>query len=250
MSIGTIQKADILWAKTEEHRLIVANAKQTIQKALALMKRPYVSFSGGKDSFVVLHMILEQKPDIDVLYFDADASYPDMDKFLDDLAELWGFDFTRVKTEPIINVFRKYGLNHPHIEEKTMAATVYAPIKAHITHAFGGGFVGLRSEESVARRRLIKYRGQIFYNKSHGTIECLPVAHFRTEDVWAYITANDLPYNPVYDRTSMRARNEIRVSYWCGESVREFGRYVWLKKEYPDLYNIFAAEFPEVREWI
>lgn len=246
---GIDRKIDILRAKTEEYRLIVANAKQTIQKALSQMKAPYVSFSGGKDSLVMLHLILEQKQDIKVVYFDADASYPDTDRFIDELVELWDLDFTRIKTDPIIEVFRKYGINHPRIEEKTMVATVYAPIAAHITQNFDGEFVGLRGEESIARRQLIKYRGQIFYNKSHGTFECLPVAHFRTEDVWAYITSKDLPYNLVYDQTSMRSRNEIRVSYWCGESAREFGRYVWLKKEYPDLYNRFAAEFPEVREW-
>ena len=250
MNHDTIQKMDLLHAKQLQFKTTVAMAKQVIHKALQQMKKPYVSFSGGKDSLVMLHLVLEQRPSTQVVYFDADASYPDTDRFLEELASLWNLNFCRIKTTPIIDVFREYGINHPQIEEKTMAATVYAPV-AQMTEQYGcdGEFVGLRSEESIARRQLIRYRGQLFPNKSHGSLECLPVAHFSTEDIWAYITSHNLPYNAVYDRTAMRQRNEIRVSYWCGESAREFGRYVWLKKEYPELYNRFAAEFPEVREW-
>lgn len=250
MNLKTQRKMDMLHAKTPHYKTIVQCAEQVITRALQRMKKPYVSFSGGKDSLVMLHLVLKQMPRIRVVYFDADASYPDTDRFLNVLANKWDLNFCRIKTTPIIEVFREYGIKHPRIEEKTMSATVYAPV-AELTHKHGydGEFVGLRSEESKARQQLIKYRGQIFHNKSHALLECLPVAHFTVQDIWAYITSNNLPYNTAYDKTSMRPRNEIRVSYWCGESAREFGRYVWLRKEYPNLYNKFAAEFPEVREW-
>lgn len=244
------QRMDLLHAKTPRYKTVVANAKQVVSRALQRMEKPYVSFSGGKDSLVMLHLVLEQKPDTKVIYFDADASYPDTDIFLDTLADEWDLNFCRIKTRPIVEVFREYGIKHPQIEQKTMAATMYAPV-SELTRKrrYDGEFVGLRSEESKARRQLIKYRGQIFHNKSRASLECLPVAHFTVDDVWAYITSNNLPYNTAYDKTSMRSRNEIRVSYWCGESARNFGRYVWLCKEYPGLYNRFASEFPEVREW-
>ena len=245
-----MHKIDLRHARTPRYKTTVNTAKHTIADALKRMKKPYVSFSGGKDSLVMLHMILKQNPRIPIVYFDADASYPDTDRFLDELATEWNLNFHRMKTRPIMDVFREHGIKHPRIEEKTMETTVYAPVtELTHTHRYDGEFVGLRSEESTPRRQLITYRGQTFYNKSHGSLECLPVAHFAVMDVWAYITSHNLPYNPVYDRTTMRPRNEIRVSYWCGESAREFGRYVWLRKEYPELYNRFATEFPEIREW-
>lgn len=250
MNPETQRKMDLLHSRTLEFRSVVASAQQTIHHALQHMKKPYISFSGGKDSLVMLHMILEQKQDLPVIYWDADASYPDTDEFLNRLAIQWKLDFKRIKTEPMLNIFRKYGINHPQIEEKTMIATVYRPIaKLMKQYHFDGVFVGLREEESFGRRQLIKHKGQTFWNKYQHVTECLPVAYFRTEDIWAYITSRNLPYNSVYDHTAMCPRNEIRVSYYCGESAREFGRFVWLKKEYPDLYNRFAAEFPEVREW-
>jgi len=248
MNPETQRKADLLHARTQEYQTVVASAKQTIYHALQHMKNPYVSFSGGKDSLVMLHLVLEQKR-VPVVYWDADASNPDTENFLELIVDKWDLDMIRFKTESMMSVFRKYGINHPKIEEKTMLATVYRPIKKLMRdYDFDGVFVGLREEESFGRRQLIRHKGSVFWNKSQGILECLPVAYFSVQDIWAYITSHDLPYNAVYDRQSL-PRNEIRVSYWCGESAREFGRFVWLKKEYPDLYNKFAAEFPEVREW-
>jgi len=244
------RKMDLLYAKLQRFKTTVEKTEQVVCKALRRMKKPYVSFSGGKDSLVMLHLVLERKQDIPLVYWDADASNPDTEKFLKLIVEEWDLDLIRFKTESMMSVFRRYGVNHPQIEQKTMIATVYNPIKKLMKeYDFDGVFVGLRREESFGRRQLIKYRGSLFRNESQGVLECLPVAYFTVEDIWAYITSKGLPYNAVYDHTSI-PRNEIRVSYWCGESAREFGRFVWLKKEYPELYNKFAAEFPEVREWI
>jgi len=243
-------KMDMLHAKSKSYANRVSDAKNIISRALDQMKLPYLSFSGGKDSLVMLHMVLEQNPNVAVVYWDADASYPDTDEFLARISDEWDIDIIRFKTRPILDVFREFGIDHPQIEQKTMVATVYEPIKRLIAeYGFDGVFVGLRREESYGRKQLIKYRGPIFHSKYQNVIECLPVAYFSVQDVWAYITTNDLPHNPVYDKTSTRPRNEIRVSYYCGETLRSHGRFVWLKKEYPDLYNKFAAEFPEVRHF-
>lgn len=245
-----LKKTDLLHAKTIEFILKVNEAHNVICEALTHMKHPYLSFSGGKDSTVMLHMVLKHKPDIPVIYWDADASYPDTEKFIEKVVKEWKLNFIRRKTEPILSIFRKYGVTHPQTEQKTMIATVYNPIKKLMKeHDFDGVFVGLRAQESKGRRNLIDNRSQLFYNKSQKVMECLPVAHFTVQDIWAYITANNSPYNTIYDKTAMCPRNDIRVSYWCGESCREMGRWVWLKKEYPELYNKFASEFPEVREF-
>jgi phosphoadenosine phosphosulfate reductase len=248
--ISINQKTDLLHAKTTEFISTVSTAHSLIKDALDHMNNPYLSFSGGKDSTVMLHMVLKHKPDIPVVYWNADASYPDTEKFIQKIVKEWNLNFINAKTEPILSIFKEYGINHPSIEQKTMIATVYRPIKKLIKeHYFDGVFVGLRAEESSGRRKLIKNRGQLFYNKSQQVMECLPIAHFKTQDIWSYITAYNLPYNKVYDHTKLCHRNDIRVSYWCGESSRHLGRWVWLKTEYPELYNCLASEFPEVREF-
>jgi len=53
----------------------------------------------------------------------------------------------------------------------------------------------------------------------------------------------------VYDRMWDMPEREQRVSYWAGETNRENGRYVWLKRHYPELWNRLAAELPDVRAY-
>jgi len=245
-----LKKTDLLHAKTLDFIQKVDDAHKIIQKALMIMEKPYLSFSGGKDSTVMLHLVLKHIPDITVVYWDAGASFPDTEQLIKRVQKEWNINFIRYKTEPIMNVFRTYGIDHPDIEHKTMIATVYNPIHGLLKkHRFDGVFVGLRKEESFGRRQLIKHKGRVFWNNTYKLIECLPVANFTVKDIWAYITFFNLPYNTVYDKTTMQHRNEIRTSYWCGESAREFGRWMWLKKNYPELYNKFASEFPEVRQY-
>jgi hypothetical protein len=59
-----------------------------------------------------------------------------------------------------------------------------------------------------------------------------------------------LKYNEIYDKMDMLPERERRVSYWAGESNRQGGRWVWLAKMHPELFNRLAAEFNEVRVFV
>ncbi len=69
------RKALEAWAKTEEHQAKVEEAKHIIREALTRCLKPYVAFSGGKDSTCVLRLVLEQKPDVLVLHWDYGPYY-------------------------------------------------------------------------------------------------------------------------------------------------------------------------------
>jgi 3'-phosphoadenosine 5'-phosphosulfate sulfotransferase (PAPS reductase)/FAD synthetase len=58
------------WAEMDVHKTKVEEARQIIAKALATHQKPYVAFSGGKDSTCMLHLVLQQKPDIMVYHWD------------------------------------------------------------------------------------------------------------------------------------------------------------------------------------
>lgn len=58
------------WAEADEgHRKRVETARQVITVALARAKRPYVAFSGGKDS-TCMHLVLQLAPGITVFRWD------------------------------------------------------------------------------------------------------------------------------------------------------------------------------------
>jgi 3'-phosphoadenosine 5'-phosphosulfate sulfotransferase (PAPS reductase)/FAD synthetase len=80
--------------------------------------------------------------------------------------------------------------------------------------------------------------------------QCQPLGHWAYDDVWAYIVSNNVPYAGTYDKMWDMPEDDQRVSYWAGETKRRWGRYAWLKRNYPELWNKLTAALPEVRQYV
>jgi 3'-phosphoadenosine 5'-phosphosulfate sulfotransferase (PAPS reductase)/FAD synthetase len=65
----------LLWSRLGLHRRRVARAEAIVREALERMKNPYVAWSTGKDSTVVLDLVRRFKPDVPVVYLDAHCGY-------------------------------------------------------------------------------------------------------------------------------------------------------------------------------
>jgi 3'-phosphoadenosine 5'-phosphosulfate sulfotransferase (PAPS reductase)/FAD synthetase len=113
-----------------------------------------------------------------------------------------------------------------------------------------GAAYGLRMDESKGRRLNGLVRGGIFWTDRYAVWMCQPVFRWSYNDVWAYITSNDIAYAKTYDKMWEMPESDQRVSYWAGETYRRFGRYAWLKRHYPGLWNKFVTRFPEARGYV
>lgn len=253
------------WAKIPDHELQtfilhsgfkrykdkLERTREFVKVCLSGCDKPYIALSSGKDSQVMAELVWEQSPKIPAVYFDADCAFPETYDLLDQY-QMQGRQIIRWKCEPLLDTFKRFG--GPSVDgigNETMKTTVYRPIKDVLkNYNFDAVFVGLRADESHARNTLISFRGKSFFNKRDGVNEFLPVARWQYLDIWAYLISNNIEYNKVYDKMWGLPQRERRVSYWAGETNQQFGRWVFLKKYYPDLYNKFMGMFPEVREYI
>ena len=228
-------------------RTRVEKSRSIIAEFLKRSKRPYLSWSGGKDSTVMLYLTLQLKPDIEVVYLDADSCLPDGWEYMQQLVKEWNINFRVVKTRPLLDVLAEYGLDHPNIDYYTMKATVYEPVKQLVAEGYDGSLVGIRSQESLGRTWAAKKYGPLFWSKGYGMWECWPMLYWRKEELWYYIDKKKIPYHPAYDKTRFCPREDMRVSYWAGETNRQFGRFKWLEYYYPELLRKFIERCPEVK---
>ncbi|MEA3323706.1 MAG: phosphoadenosine phosphosulfate reductase family protein, partial [Euryarchaeota archaeon] len=110
--------------------------------------------------------------------------------------------------------------------------------------------MGLRADESHDRKLNFLTRGFV-YKKADGLTAAQPIADWSAKDVWAYITANGLPYNPIYDKTRFEERNKLRVApFGLGGWHVSLGSYVFMKYYYPGLWNRFCEKNPLARKYI
>jgi len=254
-----ISDADKLFAKLSRFKRREAMTLHFIQETLSSIDGTWtISFSGGKDSTVMLDLVRRVASDTVAVFADSGAEYPET---LDIMAKT-----ANVKTYypelTILEMYRmvdryghtdgEYGSDWHWPMGSIKRCMIYEPMtraqdELHAT----GGFIGLRAEESYGREMLRRIRGKLLQAKA-GDWRCYPMLDWTTEDIWAYIASRNLEYNEVYDILAEigEPREQWRVAPYAGGTALGFGRWATLKRGWPSLFNRFAAEFPEARSYV
>ncbi len=179
-----------MWADTKAFKLKELEANHIIENALMEHKKPYVAYSGGKDSSCMLHLVLRHRPDIMVLHWDYGPYYiPDwLKKEFIENAKKMGAKNLRIETSKDYLSLKRNAINV--LGREYMGKLIPSLAK----DGYDLCFVGLRREESLKRRRRIDAKKSITEIP-----ECWPLANWSWKDVWAYIFANNIPYASIYD---------------------------------------------------
>ena len=205
----------LAWARTEAYQHAVAEARRVISEALAQSKKPMVSFSGGKDSTAMLHLVLQQKRDVTVWHWDYGPAFVprDVQAEIENLPRRLGVRQLRIDTSGIYwrewrkakNVFYRvyFGLVAPRL----------------LQEGYDCVFVGIRAEESVKRRL------RIAANRSLTAIrEACPLASWQWLDVWAYLVNNNVPYLSLYDsRAELVGYDKVRFATLFDPEMADLG---------------------------
>lgn len=213
------------------YRAAIADADAVIQAALARAAgRPVaVALSGGKDSVAMAHRVAQHCRPL-LLHNDSGLELPESLPTCRALAAQLGLDLAVTRGDARAEVAAG-------IVVGTDALSV--PVQTYIReHAIGLEFVGLRREESRNRRMLIGRYGPVHDSKRWGCLVAWPMRAWRTADVWAYLSDNELPVHPAYTRTDWHGeRNAIRVSWAYDPARHEDGDAAYLRRYYPDLFR-------------
>jgi len=215
----------------------IADAHKVIENALTKMKNPYVAWSGGKDSTIVVHLVIQHKPDIAIVHLDADADFPETLQYIERLKREWKLNLITVKTKSLLELVARYGYSD-ELTRIVMKAVVYEPIKRLIKqNGFDGCFLGVRSDESYGRSKLLRAQGKLFFNKTYGIWQCLPIGWWSVDDVMRYYEYTNIPLHPLYHENLFEPIEQRRVSYFAGGTSKERGRFVSVKFYHRSLYN-------------
>lgn len=216
----------------------------------------YVSFSGGKDSVLVLDLVRRVDPDVPVVFFDSGLEFPETLDFVRSLADEWELDLHRFAADPpLLDVLADTGawrhgeadgavpdLHHILIEEPARCAhELLGP----------GELWGVRADESAGRRALYaSMSDQGAFTRLDGTAVYGPVWNWSTADVWAHTRRHDLPVNPVYAK--MRSLGvpepQLRVSHILDGNHLDRGRLTWLRRGWPSVFEQLADVLPRIRQ--
>lgn len=189
--------------------------RREIHEVFQNYKRPYLAYSGGKDSIVSTHLCLQEKS-VQVFHWDYQKYLmPFEPEIIENIHKLGEIDL-------VVRTSKKYGsekARHIHI----MGAMFLHLSKLIKDQEWDLAVLGLRKEEGVKRRHRCETEN-LRYMKEYGITMYFPVRDWGWMDIWAYIVSNNLPYPSIYDRLAQfRGYDKIRFTTFFDDEFEKFG---------------------------
>jgi phosphoadenosine phosphosulfate reductase len=230
-----MQTADIVTPAVdptaEDRRLADASAEQRIAWALSTFGTSLVlSTSFGAQAAVMLHLATRQAPDIPVVLIDTGYLFPETYQFADLLTK---------KLKVNLKVYRSLEspawieARHGKLWEKgAEGLALYnqivkvEPMQRALSELGAKGWLaGLRRSQSSTRESLPVVSTQ------DGRTKVLPIVEWTDRDVHRYLTANDLPYHPLWEKGYVSIGDFHTTRPLSADLTAEETRFFGLKRE-------------------
>jgi len=223
-------------------------SQEIIRDALKFMSSPYVAFSCGKDSSVLAHLVLQQRPDVPLRFLSSGETriIHNVDEIMDWFRSNMGAD---VQELLIDRVFSEEWQDATWTEQRKAGRGDLALLNEG---DYDGVFMGLRAQESRNRKMSLYmhqqqdlppfcYRYKDTNKALSGFIRCCPLAKWTVEDIGAYLVSHGIPFLRQYHNRGLESRTTARLT---GDAVRQ---YVLsdIKRDNPEGWRRLLKRFPE-----
>lgn len=205
----------MIYSETEEYQEAITQLHDNISEAFSKYNNPYVAYSGGKDSLVMTHAVLQQYPNTLVFHWDYGPYYMPRELEIEVLkmAKSIGAKNIKVDSTGMYKIKKREAIS---VLGRMLYGRVMPELKAE---GYDLAFVGLRAQEGRKRARRV---ADLFENDSV-LPNCYPIRHMKARDIWSYIISNGLPYCSHYDLyASILGYENVR---FCTFFDKEFDKY-------------------------
>ncbi len=228
----------------------IKTANMCIEKYLNLCSKSYISYSGGKDSSVMLHLISKYTKELPVFTEHDDLDTFGKEKHCKEFVELCGFkNYEYVKASE--SAFNQLNIDTVIGEKEMSANKLFYKVVDTFLEKYpecDGHFMGIRAQESKGRKINYAIRGEIYQRGN--LLVCAPLSQWKGVEVFSYIIQNKLPYMHVYDNDKNKKPHELRLSWYANPLFFGLGNIVNLKNDYPDLFEKICKKVPEIRSFL
>jgi phosphoadenosine phosphosulfate reductase len=189
-----------------------------------------LSCSWQKQSSVLVHMVSELGLEIDVIELDTHLFFKETYETRERLVERY---LLRLIRPDVLTVAEQHKLEGPNLWEREPDRCCHIRKVEPLLRAlepYDAWISGIRRDQSPSRAATKKLEA----SERYGVWKIQPLADWSEEDVWNYIAAKDIPYNPLHDAgyrsigcipctRPTRPDEEERAGRWAGSDKLECG---------------------------
>ena len=208
-----------------------ATPEDIIKYAIATFPNITFACSFGAEDVVLVDMIQKISPKTDIFYLDTDFHFKETYETRDRLEQHYGMKFVQVK--PMITPeeqAEKHGAELWKSDPNGCCNIRKVEPLTRILGQYEAWITGIRRDQAPTRANAKK----IEYDTKFGLVKFSPIAGWTSEDVWAYIRANNVIYNSLHDNNypsigceyctrQVMPGEDPRAGRWAGNEKTECG---------------------------
>ncbi|WP_319506247.1 phosphoadenosine phosphosulfate reductase family protein [uncultured Methanolobus sp.] len=229
----------------------VDRSHKFIENVASSVNRPAtVSYSGGKDSLAVLHLVSECLDDYTLLFADTGIEFPETVQNVHDVAQRYGKPLNMISSgDAFWDSVDSFG--PPSVEVRWCCKVCkLGPITQIINDNYENGcltFIGQRKYESSTRAK----SERVWKNPWVGNqVAAAPIQSWTAMHVWLYIFKNDLLFNPMYENGFDRIGCWLCPSCSLADLVRLKETHPEMEKKLNDYLLSYAQRMGLSEEWV
>ncbi|MDO3382339.1 phosphoadenylyl-sulfate reductase [Gilvimarinus algae] len=194
----TIASVDI------EKTLSGQSPHRIMRYALENFDRIAISFSGAEDVALV-DMASRIRPDVSVFCLDTGRLHPETYQFIETVRKHYGIDIDILSpnAEAVRQLVREKGLFsfYEDTHKECCGIRKIEPLRKKLLEV-DAWITGQRKDQSPGTRAEIPViqDDKAFAREGESLTKFNPLANWSSEEVWNYIRAYEVPYNPLHDR--------------------------------------------------
>jgi phosphoadenosine phosphosulfate reductase len=186
----------------------------------------------GPEGCVILHLLSEIDRGVRVFNLDTGYQFPETLRLRDRIAERYGIEVELVGSAQPVSAYEAAngGPVYTHDPDRCCRDRKLTPLKSAVV-GYDAWISAIRADQSSHRAKA----SLVGWDAKFDLVKVNPLLRWTKRDVWAFLVAHDVPYNPLHDqgypsigcwpctRAVAPGETDERAGRWAGQAKTECG---------------------------
>ncbi len=186
----------------------------------------------GPEGCAILHMLSEIEPRVRVFNLDTGYQFAETLELRDRIAERYGIEVELIHPDTTVSEYEAQHQGPLYVSQPDQCCfdRKIVPLRRAVA-GYDAWISSIRADQSAHRAKA----DVVGWDNKFGLVKVNPLLSWTHRDVWAYVVANQVPYNPLHDRgypsigcwPCTRAvgagESDERAGRWAGQAKTECG---------------------------